>query len=267
MLGERGAGMWHEPLKQCPSKGARAAFSWVPHKCFGLPAAVWHSMATARWLPPLSQLPCPDDCSSIFWLSEAVPIGSLNFKQLDKLTHAQCLSLLFLSSQGKNISIWIWVNPQLAKQTKRNTNILHRESCDFKSICPLGIRANGINTAKWSLCSVYSLFTAWPKNPSSRYSHWTPLWPPACCHAHGASALSTVTAPRVLPVLFSFLVFPSIFIPFPRICLYTVPSIQFQAQWAAVCPVSCWQSCFLPLKWGWFLEHWIWLKLFTRSVD
>lgn len=255
VLGGRGAGVWQEPLQQCPSKGAQAALSWVPHRCFGLSAAAWHSMAIAHCPPRLSQLPCPDNCSSIFCLSEAVPTGSLNFEQLDKLAHAQCLSLWFLSSQVKNISIRIWVNPQLAKQTKMNTNILPRKSYDFKSIYPLGIRANGRNTAKWILCSIYPLFTAWPQNPSSRYSHWPPLWPPACCHAHSASALSTVTAHRngllgFLPVLFCFLVFPSIFFPFPRICLYTIPSIPPQAQWAAGCPVSCWQSCLLHLKWG-----------------
>lgn len=157
VLGGQGAGVWHKPLLQHSPKGAQAALSWVPHKCFGLSAAVWHSMAIARWLPHLSQLPCPDNCSSMFCLSGAVPTGSLNFEQLNKVTHAQSLLLWFLSSQEKNISIWVWVNPQLARQTKRNTDILHRKSCDFKSIHPVGIRANSINTAKWSLCSVYCM--------------------------------------------------------------------------------------------------------------
>lgn len=145
-------------------------------------------MATACWLPHLSQLPSPDDCSSMFCLSEAVPTGSLNFEQLDKLTHAQCLLLWFLSPQEKKYLAYEfgWIH---SLQMKNNTNILQRKSCDFKSICALGIRANVINTAKWSLCSVYSLKIQAVDIPTGHHSDHLHV-----CHVHSASALSRVIA-------------------------------------------------------------------------
>lgn len=53
-----------------------------------------------------------------------------------------------------------WVNLQLARQTKMNTDILHRKSCDLKSVCSLEIRASGINTDKLRLPLLILVYAA-----------------------------------------------------------------------------------------------------------